>query len=115
MQLTVEQFAERARITNWGAWILLAALAAMFVLDVGTLIYLINRLIHTSAVPELLALSVMIIFLSTAILAIVFLFLAGLGYVKASDAILKWLGGITIAQLAAMATTILGFYFTKRG
>ena len=112
VELTAEQFAERARITNWGVWILLGALAAMFVLDVVTLIYLINRLVHSSSAPELMALAVMIIFLSIVILTVVFFFLAGLGYVRAS-ALLKWLGGITIAELAGMATMILGYYFKK--
>ena len=113
VQLTAEQFAERARITNWGVWILLGALAAMFVLDVVTLSYLISRLVHSSSAPELMALAVMIIFLSIVIVTVVFFFLAGLGYIKASDALLKWLGGITIAELAGMATTILGYYFKK--
>ena len=112
VQLTAEEFAERARITNWGVWILLFVLAATFVVDVIALIFLLSRL-QSAALPELMALSVMIVFLSIVLLTVVFFFLAGLGYITASDVFLKWLGGITVAELASMATTILGFYLKK--
>ena|ERR1700676_2622744 len=112
VELTAEQFAERARITDWAGWILLAALAAVFILDVVTLSFLICHL-PGSSIPELIGLSVMTVFLSIVLVTVVFFFLAGLGYVKTSDKFMKWLGGITIAGLAGMATTILGFYFKK--
>jgi hypothetical protein len=112
---TPEVFAERARITNWAGWILLSTLAAAFIVDMVTLSILIARLRGSSiAVPELIGLSVMIVFLSIVLVTVVFFFLAGLGYIKASDKFMKWLGGITIAGLAGMATTVLGFYFNKK-
>jgi hypothetical protein len=112
VELTAEEYAERARITDWAGWILLTVLAAAFILDVVTLSFLIGRFC-SSTIPELMALSVMTVFLSIVLLTVVFFFLAGLGYVKASDKFMKWLGGITVAGLAGMATTILGFYFKR--
>src|SRR5258708_2848674 len=109
VQVTAEEFAERARITDWAGWILLAALAAAFILDLVTLSFLIVRL-RGSSIPELIGLSVMTVFLSIVLVTVVFFFLAGLGYIKASDKFMKWLGGITIAGLAGMTTTVLGFY-----
>ena len=112
VQVTAEEFAERARITDWAGWILLTALAAAFNLDLVTLSFLIVRL-RGSSIPELIGLSVMTVFLSIVLVTVVFFFLAGLGYIKASDKFMKWLGGITIAGLAGMTTTVLGFYFKK--
>jgi hypothetical protein len=109
---TPEEFANRARITDWAGWVLLAALAAAFVLDVVTLSFLIERL-GGSSTSELIGLAVVTVYLSIVLVTVVFFFLAGLGYIKASDKFMKWLGGITIAGLAGMASTILGFYFRK--
>jgi hypothetical protein len=112
LELTAETYAERARITNWAGWILLAVLGAAFIVDVVTLSFLIGRF-RCSTIPELVGLSVMTVFLSIVLLTVVFLFLAGLGYIDASDKFMQWLGGITIAELAGMATSIIGFYFRK--
>ena len=109
---TPEDFFERARITNWAGRILLTVMAAAFIVDVVALSFLIGRL-PGSSIPELIGLSVITVFLSIVLVTVVFLFLAGLGYIKASDKFMKWLGGITIAELAGMATSILGFYFKK--
>jgi hypothetical protein len=112
VQVTAEEWTKRVRLTDWAGWTLLMVLAASFTVDVVTLSFLIGRL-RGSTIPELIGLAVMTVFLSTVPLTVAFLFLAGLGYIDASDTIMKWLGGITIAELAGMATAMIAFYFKR--
>ncbi len=111
--LNPEEFG-RAKLQwlDWASGILLVVLGFIFLIDIVALLELICRL-GRYGVPELIAGVVLTVFLSTVPLTILFFFLAGLGYIQASVTFLKWLGGITITQVAAMAATVVGYYLKK--
>jgi hypothetical protein len=110
--LAPEEFAEKARVQwlNSVGWVLLVILVVVFFVDI---IALVDMLYHSSGgtITELMAACVMTVFLSVTLLTFTFFFLSGFGLVRSSESFQKWLGGITVAELAGMAATVIAYYF----
>src|ERR1700675_2242450 len=102
--LPLEEFAARTRVRwlDWIGWVFLIILAAVYIMNFIALGELLYHCIG-AGLPELLAACVMTVFLSGVLLTLTFFFLSGFGFVRASEPFQKWLGGITVAEMAGMA------------
>jgi hypothetical protein len=112
--LAPEEFAESTRLRwlNSAGWVLLVILAAVFAVDLFALGDLLYHLSGAN-VTDLMASCVMTVFLSGTLLTLTFFFMSGLGLVRSSETFQKWLGTITVAEMAGMAATVIAFYFKK--